>query len=108
MPSPLTSNIPNANSTKPIHGDIPTFKGMAHFAGTGPEGKTCRECEHWQWNSRRSESGAPQPASCAKWKQLMGSPRDGMAIPHSAKACKYFFPRPAKDAISLPIAAMST
>lgn len=24
-----------------------SFAGMAHFAGTGPAGRTCRECDAW-------------------------------------------------------------
>ena len=41
--------IMTANLTKePNHAGLAeTYLGMANIAGTGPKGKTCRECVHW-------------------------------------------------------------
>lgn len=77
-----------------------TFRGMAHFGGTGPAGHTCRECQHWHPRGKvwDTESRVLLPASCDRFKRLMGvakSPR----FPHSAPACSHFFPgkpRPAR------------
>ena len=54
-----------------------TFCGMAYFAGTGPEGKTCGVCVYWQ--------GKPQAKCCVKFPQAKGG-----RIPSYAAACKYF------------------
>lgn len=64
-----------------------TYGGMAHFAATGPEGKTCRMCEHWL-SEGHAASGILKPARCDKFRQMTG--KRGEAIPHSAHACKYF------------------
>jgi len=71
-----------------------TFPGMAHFAGSGPRGRTCRECIFWahQKNDYRSKNGKYggliKPAPCRKYQTFM---RDqGGAIPDDAAACKYF------------------
>lgn len=38
--------------------------GMAHSAGSGPEGRTCSECEHWAGNAvpKRRRVGHDTPA----------------------------------------------
>ncbi len=64
-----------------------SHKGQAHFAGTGPGNKSCRECVSWQHTGRYSLDG-PKPAPCRKFKELTGKP--GAEVPHSAWACKYF------------------
>lgn len=61
--------------------------GQAHFAGTGPDGKTCRMCEHWK-SEGYAASGILKPVRCTKYQQLTGKP--GSAVPHSAPVCKYF------------------
>ena len=70
-----------------------THQGMAHFAGTGPAGATCRECKFWQhqktWSSETGKGhGAPMPARCMRYQQLMHEP--GKMVPHDARACKHF------------------
>jgi hypothetical protein len=71
-----------------------THPGMAHFAGTGPHGKTCRECSFWahtQYDYRSKNgkyAGEIKPASCKKFRALMHE--EGPQIPHMAAACKYF------------------
>lgn len=72
-----------------------THAGMAHFAGSGPDDKTCRECEHWghqnppsRTSSKTLMGGELNDAICIKAKSMMGlkTPR----VPHDARACKYF------------------
>lgn len=68
-----------------------THVGQAHFAGSGPMGRTCRECVNWVWSSKVdgwSKFDGPRPARCAKYKGLM---REwGRKVPHGAYSCKYF------------------
>lgn len=74
-----------------------TYPGMAHFAGTGPKGKTCRECVFWTncgllvkyYSKSGMYGGTIKPLACAKYKELMRG-EIGPAVPHDASACKYF------------------
>jgi hypothetical protein len=72
-----------------------TFGGMAHFAGTGPEGKTCRECIHWAYkrDGYHAKSGKHanmiKPQRCLRYSQLSQG-KAGEAVPAQASACKYF------------------
>jgi len=82
-----------------------TFLGQAHIAGTGPEGKTCRECVFWhvwKWdNGGRSNEPAhpgyfnkdnPEKGLGLK-KALCNRPIANKAhrrVPHEAKACRLF------------------
>ena len=59
-----------------------SFAGMAHFAGTGPNGARCRDCKFWVDVSRRLNK------PCRKFKSLRG--RRGPLVPGTASACKYF------------------
>jgi hypothetical protein len=71
-----------------------SFAGMAHFAGTGPAGSTCRECRFWQhvqygYHSRVGKyHGLIKPCACAKYRSITG--RAGALVPDDAMACKYF------------------
>lgn len=87
-----------------------TFLGQAHIAGTGPEGKTCRECRFWgRKATRKSPEGKTQEylkhpgyygkrhqylaleakkASCTK--PVLNKAK--RLIPHSAKSCRLFEP----------------
>lgn len=74
-----------------------TFPGQAHFAGTGPQLKTCRECAYWDhaglhhYHSKRGMfGGAIKPARCRKFQELTGSAGD--KVPDDAVACKHFSP----------------
>lgn len=41
-----------------------TYLGQAHIAGTGPEGRTCRECRFWHaWKWRKLVGGGQRAAS---------------------------------------------
>lgn len=57
--------------------------GMAHFAGTGPADKTCKDCAH-----RTAASGRMH--FCEKTRQMTGKT---VAIPAKPAACKYFQPK---------------
>jgi hypothetical protein len=71
-----------------------TYAGMAHWAGSGPSDKTCRECVYWvhyhnQYHSKNGPyQGKLQDARCTKYLDLMG--HVGMAFPDDAKACMFF------------------
>lgn len=73
-----------------------TPSGCAHWAGSGPKGKTCRECEFWTGGKERYATAKTgdhmahelKPGQCAKYKQLKGR-YDGR-IPHRTPACKHF------------------
>ena len=68
--------------------------GMAHFAGTGPHGSTCRECIFWahgphDYRAKNGKyRGLIEPATCKKFQQMTGVM--GSKIPDDALACKYF------------------
>jgi len=58
-----------------------TFPGMAHFAGSGPKGKKCADCQNWDCLSR-------PPGRCLAFGRLMH--KAGPPVPPLAEACKYF------------------
>lgn len=89
-----------------------TYLGQAHIAGTGPAGKTCRECKHWHlWEPiyypeeyrkrevrewRRAEvghkkrKGEIRDAQCNK----LPDRKPDKLIPHNARACRLFEQNP--------------
>lgn len=75
-----------------------SFPGMAHFAGTGPRGSTCRECIFWNHGPHdyRAKNGKYrgliEPATCKKFRQV--TLQEGSKIPDEASACKYFDQNP--------------
>lgn len=70
-----------------------TPPGMAHLAGTGPSGETCRTCRFFEagkyYATGGKHRGQLRPAPCAKYRQLSNGVK-GAAVPHSARACKHF------------------
>lgn len=64
-----------------------TPSGMAYWAGTGPQGRTCRECVMYKADGYNA-SNLLKPAKCRKYTEL--SHREGKSFPHDSKACKYF------------------
>jgi hypothetical protein len=60
--------------------------GMAHFAGTGPKGKTCGGCKFWTHRTANFYG-------CDKYKELMRG-KAGKPIRGSLPACKYFEQKP--------------
>jgi hypothetical protein len=69
-----------------------TWAGMAHFAGTGPPGKTCRECEHWA-HAGYNANGTIMRAACEKFQKMMPAAKQ-QPFPHYLRACKYFVSNP--------------
>jgi hypothetical protein len=69
-----------------------SFSGMAHFAGTGPRGATCKQCRLWD-NDPVKSPDAPK-AQCKKYQQITNHP--GNEVPSIAAACKYFEARKSK------------
>jgi hypothetical protein len=80
--------------------------GMAHFAGTGPEGRSCRECIHWsrKWKDiEHDESiksgefkyahGVLMPRRCRKFWRMMNRQR-GKSLPHRMASCRHFSENP--------------
>ena len=69
-----------------------TPPGMAFWAGTGPEGTTCRECLNYGndgYYSANSKNGSTlRPGPCAKFQSMME--RRGPSIPYNTPSCKYF------------------
>jgi hypothetical protein len=66
-----------------------SFAGMAHFAGTGPRGATCKQCKLWNYDPIKSPDETK--ARCWKYKQITN--HNGGLVPSVALACKYFEPR---------------
>lgn len=74
-----------------------TYPGMAHFAESGPTGKTCRECQAWTgcggdrgyYAKKGRHGGALKPRACARYREMMMG-NTGPGVPHDARACKYF------------------
>ena len=68
-----------------------TFPSMAHWAGSGPAGMTCRQCDHWKSDCgyKRNEVGDLLPRRCRKFSRLSQG-LHGHGVPHFAKACRHF------------------
>jgi hypothetical protein len=62
---------------------------MAHFAGTGPQNKTCGECRFLVAAIKRQVG-----QRCDKYRQMMGE-YGAAHIPSATPACKYFARRDA-------------
>lgn len=94
-----------------------TYLGQAHIAGTGPEGKTCRECIFWHAWTRvkvgKEYESRPAPPSYFSFRHAdhpgelkrarCNFPiinKAKRAVPHHASACRMFeqqdMPLPAK------------
>lgn len=71
--------------------------GMAHWSGTGPRDKTCRECTRWLARGY-SKEGAILDAPCAKYKDMTG--RAGARVPARTTSCQFFDQSPNPPAIS--------
>ena len=69
-----------------------TPPGMAHWAGTGPSGTTCRECLEYSDNgyySANSKYGSTlKPGTCHRYEKMMN--KEGPSIPYNTASCKYF------------------
>lgn len=71
---------------------VQTYPGMMAWAGTGPENKTCRECESYRgrgfYSVNGKHRGGLKPGTCAKFARYMG--HKGPSFPHHAKSCNKF------------------
>ncbi len=67
--------VPDRDDVKP---------GMAHFAGTGPSGKTCGKCKHYQKIERVNR--------CLIYRKLTGD--YGPSIKRAYRACRHFEDKP--------------
>jgi hypothetical protein len=63
--------------------------GMAHFAGTGPGGKTCRDCV---FRGYYREHGVKKHYGCQKFKSLTGN--NGPVVQSDWPACRHFEQKP--------------
>jgi hypothetical protein len=77
-----------------------TYIGMAHLAGSGPEGRTCRECIHYgsmgKWGDRQgpgyySESDPLKANQLKQGRCFYAIPhKSPRRFPHDARACRFF------------------
>jgi hypothetical protein len=86
---------PHLTSVNPGHDAMvaKTPPGMAHWAGTGPAGTTCRECVHYQFSGYKSKRGGITGGTlklgiCNKYLSMMKS--NGAKVPFETPSCKYF------------------
>lgn len=74
-------------------------RGMAHFAGTGPDGKTCGDCKFrgyyrqrrdpvWDAGLQREVVKTYRHSGCEQFKRLAG--HHGPVVDTDNKSCKYF------------------
>jgi hypothetical protein len=71
-----------------------TRPGMAHLAGTGPDGATCGKCQHLgYWRKIQNATGdnidTRHYGGCAKYFQLAGG-KHGAVVPADTPACRHF------------------
>jgi hypothetical protein len=71
--------------------------GMAYFAGSGPFGETCGNCEHCGPTSHTDRKTGK--VRCAMYRKLPGGGRRGETISKQYAACKYFSARPKPPSI---------
>jgi hypothetical protein len=70
-----------------------TRPGQAHWAETGPIGKTCGDCAHLGYQRQhRNASGdlvkSERTGGCQRYFQLTG--KHGPVVPATAGACRHF------------------
>lgn len=81
---------PHLTQAHPNHWEIAdSYPGMAHFAGTGPKGRRCRDCAFWA-GGENTKASRPRvkAAPCAKFRHLTRAA--GKPVPARAWSCKYF------------------
>jgi hypothetical protein len=62
-----------------------TIPGMAHWAGSGPRGKSCGQCQHFVEMS----IGVGRSTRCHRYETMTGQ-QGTKKIPVKTPACKYF------------------
>lgn len=76
---------------------VETHEGMAHFAGTGPEGKLCAHCLHWRNGQERQLPTAvtpPRPAQAMCSVFFRMTRIKSKPVPFDALACRHFEAHP--------------
>lgn len=77
-----------------------TPPGMAFWAGTGPTGKTCRECSHYGFNgytsSKSANGGTLKNGPCERYVSQMGR---AYRVPFDTASCKFFEQNPTPPSI---------
>ena len=63
-----------------------TYLGQAHFAGSGPDGTACRNCQHWQREEEDFDRAKAREAYCEY--PIPGKRR--RMIPASAGSCRFY------------------
>ncbi len=61
-----------------------TPKGMAHWAGTGPPGTTCRFCARFEANKRGHRG------YCTKYRELMPKVKRLVKFDRDTPSCRYY------------------
>lgn len=61
---------------------------MAHYAGTGPAGKTCGDCAHRGYYRTDCNDKTFRSGGCRMFPRLSG--RHGQPVKRDWLACKYF------------------
>jgi hypothetical protein len=99
---PLTHGL-HREDQPAAHAAKHTHLGQAHFAGSGPGGRTCRDCAMWSWSPKVqgwAKFTGPKASPCAKYRELMRG--WGRSVPHGALACRHFLPRDAEIPLVKP------
>ena len=91
-PTDALTDIYGFQTTKQVNS---SYDGMAHFAGTGPAGRTCRECVFWARQGGVKTSfarlgGELLPRRCRKFRKLTMGRVVNTGVPHQAEACRHF------------------
>lgn len=88
--TPHLKSVFDERMTKLIRNTRP---GMAHWSGSGPQGKSCRECIHFESQgyfsaSHRFTPGALKPGKCKRFKKMTGTA--GAAFSGNTLCCRFF------------------
>lgn len=90
-----TDHLTAPDNLEPV---LRTHLGQAHFAGTGPDNKTCRQCDHWhsvdgegrrtppRYRGRGKGTLYLQPVHC----RFPIANKADRRVPHDAEACRLF------------------
>lgn len=89
----INPNLTIAHSERMRHWIAATPPGMAHWSGTGPKGRSCRECVHFINEGYYAASNAHsanglKPGRCRKYTALMGF--NGKKFQHRTASCSHF------------------
>ncbi len=96
MPIPLTGGSSDDKFVAGPDGK-PSARGMAYFAGTGPAGKHCYNCQHFRLKVKKSGKGL-----CARYVEMMASNllttsnKKPPQFVSDMRACKHFMEIQAK------------